>query len=155
MLASCSTIGCAVQLRGHFAHLAWCKASFSGVLRYVEEAHALLEQRGGVASTFLLVSQRLYLAEQVAFALASRGYEIADEESTTEGAPPIERREIIRLLDLALSMLGADARAAALELDDASVVSLRNKILRLRAHLCMLDDEARQCDSNPCLLLLL
>ena len=135
-----------LQIKGYQAHLAWCRGEMRQVLKHVEEAHALLEQRGG--AQFLLASSRLYLSENVAFRLASCGYEVSDlgggdfgdgtASSGGGGAPPtIERRELIRLLDLAISLLGGSAA----ELEEAELSLLRDKILRLRAWLCMLEDE--------------
>lgn len=125
--------------QGYLAHLEWARGDFKLVLRHVEEAHALLEQRGGGAA-FMLVSSRMYLAEQVAFRLATRGFDLAEaaDAPADGGSGAIERRDLLRLLDIAQGMLGG---APSTDVDDMGIVPLRDKVLRLRAWICMLEDE--------------
>ena len=128
-----------LQLLGFRAHLSWSHGQMRQVARHLEEAHAIIERRGGSAS-FLLVTPRRYLAEHVAFTLAQRGFELIDESASggaadTERTPPFERRDLVRLLDLGLAMLGD----LASEIDE--VQRLRDGALRLRALLCIQEKE--------------
>ena len=70
---SIEVLECSLHQLGYSAHLAWTRGDFRRVLRHVEEAHAILEERGG--SHFSFASSRLYLSEQVAFRLARKGFE--------------------------------------------------------------------------------
>ena len=96
------------------------------------------------------------MSESVAFCLASRGYEASafgDDFATSDptisgrdtagGTPEIDRRDLIRLLDLALSLLGGGGAGSSSSFDGEGMelTALRDKILRLRAWLCMLEDE--------------
>ena len=136
---------CELHLCGYRAHLAWTRGDFKQVLKHVEEAHALLEERGG--AQWILASSRQYLSEQVALRLARRSFELsggagapdADAAEGAGGGGEVERREQLRLLDLALSLLGSSS-ATADALDELDLSSLRDLILRLRAWLCMLED---------------
>ena len=147
-----------LQLMGYRAHLAWTRNDVRAVLRHVEDAHALLEARGG--GNFLLAQSRMYLSEQVAFRLARKGFELSElgpggsageapqggggGGSAAENANSAnsDRRQLLKLLDLALSLLGGGSSAAASDaLDELDLASLRDKILRLRAWLCMLEEE--------------
>lgn len=119
-------------LRGYYAHAAWARGDVRQVIRHVEQAHALLERRGGAQLN--LSSSRLYLAEQVAWVLAARGHELIGHTSTPNESARIQRRDVIRLLDLGLSLLGGCTYN-----DDAC--GLSDRILRLRAWLCMQEDE--------------
>lgn len=128
-----------LQIKGYHAHVAWCRCDMRSVLRHVEEAHAMLEQKA--SAQFLLTSQRLYLSEAVAFRLASRGLEASmdsDDDPSRDASqhdiPDIDRRDLIRLLDLALSLVGSPSA----DVEEAEITVLRDKILRLRAHLCLL-----------------
>lgn len=130
-----------LQIKGCHAHVAWCRCDMRSVLRHVEEAHAMLEQKA--SAQFLLTSSRLYLSEAVAFRLAARGFETtmlddaepsADASGAARVAPDIDRRDLIRLLDLALSLVGSPS----VEMEESEITALRDKILRLRAWLCML-----------------
>jgi hypothetical protein len=124
-------------IRGYSAHLAWSRGDMRQVIKNVEEAHALLERRGG--QQFLLGASRLYLSEHVAFRLASRGFELSEASTAADASEephdPIDRRELIRLLDLSIALLGGAP------IDEVELRALRDKVLRLRAWLCMLEDE--------------
>lgn len=60
---------------------------------------------------------------------------VSARDSADEG-PPIARRDMIRLLDLSLALLGGDSHDGQ---DDTRLV--RDKVLRLRAWLCLEDGE--------------
>ena len=149
-----------LQLLGFRAHLGWSRGQMRQVKRHLEDAHALVERRGGSCS-FLLVGPRRYLAEHVAFILAHRGFELLDDgssgglsnplgslgsggggggaaaggSSAVERTTPFERHDLIRLLDLGLALLGD----LGSEIDD--VRRLRDSALRLRALLCIQENE--------------
>lgn len=153
---SVELLECELHLCGYRAHLAWRRDDFKQVLKHVEEAHTLLEERGG--TQWILASSRQYLSEHVALRLARRSFEISEEGGASsaggtgvvaaDGADAadgvasagVERREQLRLLDLALAVLGSNA-ASTDALDEIDLASLRDRILRLRAWLCMLEDE--------------
>ena len=102
---SVEVLECELQLCGYRAHLAWTRKDLRQVLRHVEEAHALLEERGG--AQFLLTASRMYLSEQVAFRLARRSFELSEAKGGADDKDAtFERRELLRMLDLALSLLG-------------------------------------------------
>ena len=67
----------------------------------------MIERRGG--TQFLLLTQRLYLAEHVAIILAKRGLDLIQQQESV----PFERRDLIRLLDLGLTLLGDSIVAGA------------------------------------------
>ena len=121
-----------LQLCGFRAHLSWSRGDMRQVIGHLEEAQVLIEGAGG---QFTLIAPRVYLAEQVAFYLALRGFEALD--ACNSGTPPVpfERRELVRLLDLGLTLLG-DLHT---ELDDTR--QLRDFALRLRALICIQDKE--------------
>lgn len=150
-------------LKGYQSHLAWARlkrgegGSMKQVIQHIEDAHAVLEQRAaGVRPR--LDSTRLYLAEHCCFRVAGEGYELAELSDAPTDC--VERRQLVRLLDLALALLGtsrstissgAAARATPAPhgpYDDDSDRSdhreLRDKIARLRSWLFLLDDEVDQ-----------
>lgn len=63
-----------LTLKGFEAQLHWSRGDIRALLHAVEEAHTILERRG--AAQFLLVGSRRYLAEHVAFTLASKGFSL-------------------------------------------------------------------------------
>ena len=74
-------------LKGYLTHLAFARfesgeggASMRQVLQHVEEAQTILDQCGASAR-LRLGATRLYLAEQCAFRVAAKGYELAELES--------------------------------------------------------------------------
>jgi len=112
---------------GYRAHLAWTRGDLRQVLRHVEEAHAMLEARGGTQLQHF-ASSRMYLSDQVAFRLARKGFEISEAGGgapNDKGEGGIERRQLIRLLDLALSFLGGSAPSAADAQEEVRCLQLR------------------------------
>ena len=116
---SVEVLECELQLCGYRAHLAWTRKDLRQVLRHVEEAHALLEERGG--AQFLLTASRQYLSEQVAFRLARRSFELSEARGSAadDKDATFERRELLRMLDLALSLLGDTSASGTGALEEA------------------------------------
>ena len=100
------------------------------VLQRLEEAHGLVQRtHATVEMSEVLLGARRYLAEHVAFAAATQGFhELADKRNKS----PYDQRALIRMVDLAVGLL-PDA--------DTDAKDLRGQILRLRAWLCMEEDE--------------
>ena len=136
------------MLKGWQAQLDWLKGDVQSVIQRLEEAHAALEQHGGSA---LLPTARHYLAEHCAYALASSGFQKCagiDGEGGSAGGGAghaIDRRSLMRMLDLTIALLGDD-------LGDTQ--ALRDRALRLKAWLALLEDDfdlaAQALDQHTC-----
>jgi hypothetical protein len=132
------------MLKGWQAQLDWLKGDVQSVIQRLEDAQAALEQHGGSA---LLPTARRYLSEHCAYALASSGFQkcagIDGEGGGTGHA--IDRRSLMRMLDLTIALLGDD-------LGDAQ--TLRDRALRLKAWLALLEDDfdlaAQALDQHTC-----
>ena len=132
------------MLKGWQAQLDWLKGDVQSVIQRLEDAHAALEQHGGSA---LLPTARRYLSEHCAYALASSGFQKCsgiDGEGGGAGHA-IDRRSLMRMLDLTIALLGDD-------LGDAQ--ALRDRALRLKAWLALLEDDfdlaAQALDQHTC-----
>ena len=97
------------------------------VLQRLQETQALCDRYDAKAQ--LLLSERRYVAEHVAFAAAANGFDEL-KEGASDG---YSRRVLIRLCDLALAILGEHAA-------DTSP-HLRDRVLRLKCWLCLEEDE--------------
>ena len=132
------------MLKGWQAQLDWLKGDVQSVIQRLEDAHAALEQHGGSA---LLPTARRYLSEHCAYALASSGFQkCAGIDGEGGGAGhAIDRRSLMRMLDLTIALLGDD-------LGDAQ--ALRDRALRLKAWLALLEDDfdlaAQALDQHTC-----
>ena len=121
------------MLKGWQAQLDWMRGDVRQVISRLEEAHAALELHGGSA---LLPQPRRYLAEHCAYSLAMTGFQAsgggATDDANHGGGGGVERRDLMRLLDLSISLLGDD-------MGDAQ--ALRDRSLRLKAWLAMQEQE--------------
>ena len=132
------------MLKGWQAQLDWLKGDVQSVIQRLEDAHAALEQHGGSA---LLPTARRYLSEHCAYALASSGFQrLSGTDGEGSGAGhAIDRRSLMRMLDLTIALLGDD-------LGDAQ--ALRDRALRLKAWLALLEDDfdlaAQALDQHTC-----
>ena len=132
------------MLKGWQAQLDWLKGDVQSVIQRLEDAHAALEQHGGSA---LLPTARRYLSEHCAYALASSGFQkCAGIDGEGGGAGhAIDRRSLMRMLDLTIALLGDD-------LGDAQ--ALRDRALRLKAWLALLEEDfdlaAQALDQHTC-----
>ena len=132
------------MLKGWQAQLDWLKGDVQSVIQRLEDAHAALEQHGGSA---LLPTVRRYLSEHCAYPFASWGFQkCAGIDGEGGGAGhAIDRRSLMRMLDLTIALLGDD-------LGDAQ--ALRDRALRLKAWLALLEEDfdlaAQALDQHTC-----
>jgi len=114
------------MLKGWKAQVLWAHGEPSAAALQLDEARAILSLRGPDA----LMSTRLFVSANVALTLVHVGYVTAEEsgDKDKEGA-----RQLIRIIDTALAILG--------DLDHEQIAAARDSALRMKAHLCMLEEE--------------
>jgi hypothetical protein len=111
------------------AQLQWVVGNPRASIEKLEEVLPLLDKLGARC----LPSTRRFLADNIALSLACAGHADAEEEMPDAPASEAQtdRRLLIRLTDLSLSFLG----------EDAADTEVRDRALRLRAWLCILEEE--------------
>ena len=128
-LDNITTMEVRCRLKATEAQLEWIGGKPQTTIQLLEEALQLVNSLGSRCAPAL----RRFLADDVALSLASAGHVDAEEEDSQAAASDTKevRKQLIRLTDLSLSFL-----------DDAdSHVDLRDRALRLRAWLCILNDD--------------
>lgn len=115
------------RIKATEAQLQWIVGNPRATIEVLEEVLSLLDKLGARCPP----STRRFLADNVALSLACAGHADAEEDLPDAPAAQTDRRLLIRLTDLSLSFLG----------EDAADTEVRDRALRLRAWLCMLEDE--------------
>ena len=109
------------KVQGWVCQLHWMKGEARSAICALEEAHAVLSRSGPM----FLHGSRRFLAEQVALSIAS----VAGVDPA--GGEAADPRDLLKLVDLALGLLG----------DGDEHVALRDRALRLRSWFCLREDE--------------